>query len=188
MKLYTLQTNTVVERIDREGRVTCKESYIHQKYGEIAPIFLTAYRWLAREGAALVPPPEGAELFYWAFGDSADIERFTGSTLLVLEVPEGSALLFDQTEWNRILQLTLLGDEGEIRNFHREAEARGIKRETDILLTGFYPDLRTQVLASWPKLLRHHRTWITGKIPAEVHLQAALWEIRKEWITKREEI
>ena len=188
MILYTLQTDPVLASIDRLGYAHCKARYIEEKYGEMAPIFLTAYRWLAKEGARYVAKPEGAELFYWAFGCPGDIERFAGSTLLTLDVPQGEALLFRMEAWKRVLQLTLLGDDGELRDFRRELAARGIAREQDILLTGFYPDLRAAVLASWQRLFRDQAEWQREEILEDIHLQAALWELRREWIVHRERI
>ena len=69
VRLYSAQTALVREVLLRDGVCFSRAAFVERKYGESAPIFLTAYRWFAAEAAKLVPPPPGAELPYWAFRD-----------------------------------------------------------------------------------------------------------------------
>ena len=49
--LYTAQADPVIEAIRREGTCFSTEAYVQKKYGESAPIFVTAYSFFAREAA-----------------------------------------------------------------------------------------------------------------------------------------
>lgn len=44
VKLYSLQTQTVLDVLFEDGVCFSKEEYVKKKYGESAKIFLTAYR------------------------------------------------------------------------------------------------------------------------------------------------
>lgn len=181
--LYTAQTDAVLEAIRRDGTCFSREAYIQRKYGESAPGFLAAYQWLARAAAELVPPPPGAELPYWAFHDLHSVEVSGDVSVLTLSVPTEEAVFFDMYEWIQILQLRYLGEtESERRSFCRDLERRGL-RESDVMLTRFYPEERRQVEGSWHRLFRHHHAIQTGDLAGVGSVQAALWQIKQEWIT-----
>ena len=173
--LYTAQSAAVRRELEETGVCVCKEVYVRQKYGESAASFLFAYRWFANEAERLVQRPAGAELPYWAFADWYRVE----SSALQLEVPRNEAIFFDLYDWTRILQLRYLGEsEEEEKAFGRELAARGI-RESDVLLTPFYPNLRAVVLQSWQRLFRFHTAIQAGCCQGVRGVQAAIWQIKK---------
>lgn len=185
MTLYTAQTEAVLEVIERDGTCFSREAFIRVKYGESAPGFLAAYRWLAQAAAELVPPPPGAELPYWAFRDLYSLEVSGSAQVLTLSVPVDQAIFFDMYDWVEVLRLRYLGEtEAERRAFLRELEQRGL-RESDIMLTQFYPEERRQIQDSWRRLLRHHQAIRSGDFTGVGSVQAALWQIKKEWIVGR---
>ena len=182
LTLYTAQTEVVYQTLLRDGVCFSREEYVSKKYGETAPGFLTAYRWFAREAAGLVPRPEGAQLPYWAFAELYSVESSGPGWVLTLEVPRAQAVLFDLYDWNRVLQLGLLGEDGEVRAFRKELSLRGL-REFDVMTSAFYPELRQRVEDSWRRLFRHHSRLQSGERPEEVGgVQAGLWCIRREWV------
>lgn len=182
MTLYTAQTEAVLEAIQRDGACFSREAFIRAKYGESAPGFLTAYQWLAQAAAALVPPPPGSELPYWAFRDLHSLEASGNAQVLTLSVPMDQAVFFDMYDWVEVLRLRYLGEtEAERRAFCRDLEQRGL-RESDVMLTQFYPDERRKIQASWQRLLRHHHAILSGDFTGVGSVQAALWQIKKEWI------
>ena len=182
VRLYASQTEAVWNAICRDGVAFCKEDYIVKKYDAAAPVFLTAYRWFVEKAQAIVPRPEGAAFPYWVFADPMMMETGKSSYVLALDVPVEEALFFDMFDWNQILQFHLLSkDPMEERRFLEELNARGI-RANDIMLTGFYPDLRQRVLDSWELLFRHHNAARVGNTEGIGKLQAALWQIRRDWV------
>ena len=52
------------------------------------------------------------------------------------------------------------------------------------MLTQFYPELRQAVLASWRRLFRHHEAIRAGDLTGVGGVQAALWQLRREWLAE----
>lgn len=181
MRLYTAQSQAVLDALDREGVCFSRAAYVARKYGESAGVFLTAYQWFAEAAEAILPKPPGAELPYWAFRDLYSVEA-AGARVLVLEVPMDQVVLFDLYDWNKVLCMKYLGEsEAEEAAFRRELTLRGL-RESDVMLSGFYPELKAKILGSWPRLFRHHEALRAGDDSGVGGVQAALWQIRREWI------
>ncbi len=184
--LYTAQSEIVYQKILTDGICYSKEAYIQQKYEESAPIFLTAYRWFASEAEKLVPKPEQAQLPYWAFRDLYSVERSGEVRLLTLSVPLSQGIFFDLYQWNQILQLKFLDTDPKAQKaFLQELSMRGLK-ESQIMLSSFYPDLKAQILDSWKTLFRYQHAIQSGDFSKPQAIQAALWCIKKEWIISAE--
>lgn len=185
MILYASQADPVWQAIRRDGIAFSREEYVRRKYGESAPVFLTAYRWFVQQLPRFVPKPEGAEFPYWAFSDQYLMETGRSSHVLTLQVPVEEAVFFDLQDWNKIVQLKYLGQtEAEERPFQQELKARGLF-PADVMLTNFYPDLKQQTFDSWQRLFRHHEALRRGEKPPIHQLQAGLWCIKKEWVLRR---
>lgn len=181
--LYSSQSKIVVDTLENEGICFSKKKYVVRKYEESAPIFVAAYDWFVKEAKGYVPQPEGAEYPYWAFKDLYNIEESEDSKILKLYVPVEEAIFFDMYDWNKILCLQYIGetqkDESEFRQMVTDY---GIRRESDIILTNFYPDLKRRVQDSWIRLFRHHENIKQGNIMGVRSVQAGLWRLKKEWI------
>lgn len=181
--LFASQAEPVWQAVLRDGAAYSKAAYVRKKYGESAPVFLTAYDWFVGQLPRYVPKPPDAEYPYWAFGDQYLMEAGSASRILRLEVPVGEAVFFDMYDWNRIMRMQYLGkDPGEERAFRQELALRGIT-PSEVMLTSFYPELRARVCASWQRLFRHHEAVRQGDRAGVGSLQAGLWCIRREWVT-----
>lgn len=178
--LYTAQTEAVLAVLRREGVCRSRREYVAQKYGESAKVFLTAYSWFAQAAADIVPRPPEAELPYWAFRDLYSLDASGGNVLRLL-VPADQAVLFDLYDWNKVLRMQFLGEPEEERAFRQELALRGL-REQEVMLTDFYPELKRQILDSWPRLLRRHRALLAGDDTGVGGVQAGLWQLRREWV------
>ena len=183
MILYASQAEPVWQAIQRDGAAYSRREYVRKKYGESAPIFLTAYNWFVKMLPRYVEKPENAEFPYWAFADQYVIPGGSASTrLLTLEVPIDQAVYFDMYDWNKVVQLKYMGkDERDERAYLQELAMRGITTR-DVMLSDFYPDLKEQTLASWKRLFRYHEAVRQGDRSGIGSLQAGLWCIRKEWV------
>lgn len=182
--LYTSQAEPVWQAIQNQGAAFSKEEYVQRKYGDSAPVFLTAYRWFVQQFPRYAPKPEQASFPYWAFGDQYLMETGRSSHVLTLEVPKDEAVFFDMQDWNKVIRLQYIGEsEADERAFRQELKERGLK-SADVMLTNFYPDLKQATYDSWQRLFRHHESIKQGE-PAPIHsLQAGLWCIKKEWILR----
>lgn len=182
VKLYSLQTQTVLDVLFKDGVCFSKEEYVKKKYGESAKIFLTAYRWFVGRAGEYMKKPEGAEFPYWAFRDLYSLEASPDNPPLVLLVPKDEAVFFDMYDWNKIMQLRYMGeDEKDEKEFRKELSMCGLD-ETKIMLTDFYPDWKEKIYKSWDRLFRHHEAIKKGDLTGIGSVQAGLWQIKKEWI------
>lgn len=181
--LYSPQAGIVIETLKQDGVCFSRREYVQKKYGESAPIFLTAYDWFVRSASRYVPLPENAQYPYWAFADPKNVDTSAGNRVLKLKVPVREAVYFDLYDWNKILCLQYMGEtEAEEKRFRNALADYGIRRESDILLTGFYPDLKRQVLESWERLFRRHEAISSGDLSCIQSIQAGLWCLKKEWV------
>lgn len=183
INLYSSQASIVIDTISQDGVCFSKREYVAKKYEESAKIFLAAYDWFVKEAENYVQKPDGAEYPYWAFKDTDSIDASAGGAVLKLQVPIDEAIFFDVYDWNKILCLQYIGtSERDERNFKEMIRDYGIRRESDIILTNFYPDLKAQILESWKRLFVHHEAIRSGDHRGVRKVQAGLWKLEKEWI------
>ena len=98
-------------------------------------------------------------------------------TETVVTVPKEQGIFFDCRKWNTILNLSYLPEtEEDGAAFEKELHRQGIRDSLDLFRTPFYPQLRRQVEDSWKRL------FVPGVPVEDGYAQAALWELRREWI------
>jgi hypothetical protein len=179
--LYTAQAPVVTEALERDGVSRVRKAYVDQKYGETAWVFQTAYAFFRREMALRIPPPPGAESPVWLYADSRWCFMGPESRLLCFRVPKEQALVFDRRLWNRILNLEYLGrDEADEARFQKELAGIGLNGTQPVFSTAFYPLQKRKIQDSWKRL------FAPAEIP-EVYRQAAVWELRREWLAEAPE-
>lgn len=182
IKLYTSQRQIVIDTIREKDIYHVKREFIVKKYGEVAHVFLEPYNWFIRHAVNIVPKPEGAEYPIWLFTDLRYVDNDADSHILELEVDMDKVILFDPYKWNRILNLSYIPkDEEDYYKYMESLEKQGINNEVDIYLTSFYPHLKQKVIKSWNSLFE-------DEIDLSRPYQAALWELRKEWIVNIDEV
>ena len=181
--LYSAQSKTVYDIIEKEGQCFSRKEYVLKKYGDSAAIFTAIYSFFVRELVKYIEKPEGAEYPYWAFTDIVNVDCSGGGVLLKLSVPKDETVLFDMYEWIKILKLNYLGDsEKEELEFRDEIKGYGIKNEADIMLSSFYPMQKRKIEKSWEKLFRYDKILKSDEAHNIGAVQAGLWRIKKEWI------
>lgn len=180
--LYAAQAEPVWQAICRQGTAYSRAEYVQKKYGESAPVFLTAYDWFVSQLPRFVPKPPEAAYPYWAFTDPCLMERAGFAHILKLRLPIDQAVFFRPEDWNRILQMEYLAEDASAARFRQELKNRGL-RSADVMLSPFYPDLRSQIQESWQNLFRHHKAVLQGERPLK-DLQAGLWCIQRSWVVE----
>lgn len=183
VKLYSSQSEAVVKILDRDGICFSRKEYVVKKYEESAPIFTAAYDWFVMEAQKYLPKPKGAEYPYWAFRDLYSVEQSADSKLLQLRIPIDEVIFFDMYDWNKILRLQYVGEtKADEEQFRQMLADYGIRKESDIILTNFYPALKRQVQDSWKRLFLNHENIKQENIKGVGSVQAGLWQLKKEWI------
>lgn len=176
IKLFTSQSKIVLDTLEEKGTYHVKREFIVKKYGEVANVFLEPYNWFVNRAEKMVAKPEGAQYPIWLFTDLKYVEKHEDSHVLEIEVDMDKVILFSPEKWNRILNLSYLAEnEKDREKYYKTLEDQGIKNELDIFRTNFYPHLRQQVRKSWERLFEGNINMLETK-------QAALWEVKKEWI------
>lgn len=176
--LWTAQRQVVLDTLTRDGVYMVKRAYIDEKYQETAWIFREAYSFFRETASVILPPPEGAQSGIWLYQDPRWAGASADSLLLKLEVPVGQAIFFDLRLWNQILNLRFLGrNPQEEQAFARELERLGLKSTLPLFQTPYYPLQRRQVRQSWKRLFE-------APLPPETYRQAAVWVLKKEWLTE----
>lgn len=187
VKLYASLNNSVLKKIKDEGVIFSKREYVEKKYEESSKIFTTAYSCFVREADKIVRRPENAEYPYWVFTDASNLERYNDSSIIELEVPLDEVIFFNMYDWNKILSLEFIGEnEEEEKEFKEVLKKYGIKHDSDIMLTSFYPQLKSKVTDSWNRVFLNHEKIKNGDYSCVPVVQAALWQIKKEWIRGEE--
>ena len=181
--LYSSQAENVVKKLKEDGVCFSKKDYVIKKYEESAPIFVAAYSWFVLEMEKYVSKPMGAEYPYWAFKDLYSVEGSGNSEILRLNVPIDEAVFFDMYDFNKILRLQYIGETNEDEEeFRKIVKNYGIRHESEVVLTNFYPELKSKVLQSWKRLFRHNESIKNGDFSNIGSIQVGLWQLKKEWI------
>ena len=108
----------------------------------------------------------------------------SGGHVLALDVPREEAVLFDLYDWNKIVCLKYLGEtEKEEKAFHQMLTQCGTN-ENQVMLTGFYPQWKQEILKSWGRLFCHHERIKAGDCTGVGSVQAGLWQIKAEWVAQ----
>jgi len=177
IRLYTAQTQIVLDVIERDGVSRVKREYIQKKYGDQTWVFGQAYAFFAEHAPKYVSRPDGAESGIWCFCDWHLAIAGAGCVLIELEVPRDQVVLFDSRIWNRMLNLNYVGSsEKDEQAFEQRIANMGLKSSAEAFSTAFYPTVKREILQSWQRLFES-----AADCPEE-YLQAGLWELRKEWI------
>ena len=182
--LYTAQADPVLKAIERDGTCFSKEEFVRKKYEDCSNIFLTAYKWYAKEAKKVVPLPEGAQLPYWAFEKEYNMFVADGLTVMKLEVPVNQVVLFDMDVWTKILRLEYVGNEQEKKAFAKELKKYNVSA-IDAVLGNFYPVLKRKIMESWKVLFENDEKLKEGNPDGIRNVQAGLWQIKKEWIVDK---
>ena len=180
--LYTSQSRLEVDKLIKSGRHVVDNTFIKEKYGETAQVFLQAYSWYCQNAEKIVERPADADSAIWTFLDVKYLDYSMDSQLIKLRVPIEQVVFFRMSDWNRILNLRFLGTEEEQATYDNKLKKYNITYEGDVYTTAFYPHLKTELIRSWQKLF-HYDAEIkkTKRLPFE-DIQGGIWEVKQAWV------
>ena len=177
--LFSSQAPVVLEALERDGRSVVRREYIDKKYGDSSWVFQEAYSFFRQNVPVQVPKPEDAESPVWLFRDSRWCFMGPDSLLMTFRIPRDRVIFFDHRVWNRILNLEYLGrDQKDEERFEKELRNIGLTGTHKLFSTSFYPMQKRRVRDSWKTL------FCSAEGCPEEYLQAAVWELRKEWLVE----
>jgi hypothetical protein len=179
IKVWTAQSQIVLDTIEKNRVYHVKRAFILKKYRELSKLFLDPYDWFIKQAAKRITPPPEAEYPVWAYCDAKMISNYgPGDRIVELDVPVDQALFFNQGKWLRILNLSYIPENpNDEQNFKKKISTQGLQHPSQAYTNHFYPQLKKEIIASWERLFDE-------SIRLSADDMCALWEIRKEWITK----
>lgn len=170
--MWTGQHKRVLETLERDGVYYVKNEYMDQKYGETAWIFKEAYQWFVKKAITMIPKPDEAQSPVWIYKNRHWALVDDDTALLKLSVPRNELILFDTDIWNKVLNLSYIGEE---EKFEKKFRQMGVKDSLEIFTKPYYPLLKREVMDSWNILFENN------PIESE-HLQGAVWNLKDSWI------
>lgn len=183
--LYTIQTDSVLEQLKQNGFHTAKMKFIKEKYGEVAPTFVDAYKWYTYNAEQIIPRPEEAESAIWSYRDPIYIEKHSGCHILQLHVPIKNAVFFRMSDWNKRLNLRYIGKTTEEEDsYNKKLLQYGVDYEGNVFLTSFYPQLKSELLKSWQNLFRYDSLVKEQGDLLFPDMQAGFWRLEWNWVQK----
>lgn len=180
IEVWTQQSKKVKDLLVEQQRLTVKRTYIEQKYGSEAKIFLKAYDFFVKEVKKKVERPKDAEYPFWAAADPQTALSGGEGFLIRLKVPQDKVVFFDKKKWNKILNLSYIADDQKDLKKHKKTLKKyGINDDSEIILSPHYPVLKNKIKESWEKLFEGANDGFNSEKKG-----AALWELRSEWVEK----
>lgn len=177
IRVWTKQHGSVLRQLEQTGRYTARKDYVSLDLQEHAPLVLEVYDWLVAHcpGAAIRPPD--AQLPVWvSFERSAAMLPSDGAVILELLVDSGAVTPVNIAKWGAILNYSYIPlDAADAARHRRFLEDCGIS-DAKALMTPFYPQLRREIVESWPRLFDDSVSLGSGAA------YGLLWEVRAEWI------
>lgn len=177
IRLWTTQDIRSLKQIEENGTYRVSREAIQNKYTDCSDVYFKVYSWFSKTAGKYLKKPEGAEFPVWAALKKEETHGLIeGTVRYELEADEEDVLIFDTGKWDYILNYWYIPENEEDRKSYREElERYGIENQSRIMMTNFYPELKRKLENSWERLF-------DSKITVSEINQAAMWEIRKEWI------
>lgn len=179
--MWTAQTARVLNSLKRDGIYYVKNRFIDEKYGDTAWVFKEAYRFFTKNACHIIKPPDEAESPVWMFRDKRWAVPGEGTYRLELSIPVEEVILFDMRLWSKVLNLSYMGTEEQVKEFEERLRKTGVTDPLDIFRKPYYPLLRSEVIKSWEMLFQKG-------CQDKLYEQGAVWVLKKEWICNSENI
>jgi len=170
--MWTAQHRRVLETLRQADIYFVKREYVEQKYQEASWVFREAYSYFTKQAMRRMTKPDQAESPIWLFRDSKWAVKDEQTALIKLEIPEAEILFFDMKKWNKILNLSYIGD-GDA--FEKKLLKMGVTDPLDIFSKPYFPLLKKEVTDSWSSVFQ------TDGI-APQYIQGAAWQLKNAWI------
>ena len=144
----------------------------------VDPYMLPAYRWMAAQLAARVPPPRSVTLPIWAWPVKPDLRggrwfpRGTPGVRLELEIPAAETLASDFDAFHAVLNRCYLEvDASDDDRFQRALARSGAPDWPHT------PALRARIERSWRRIFALDRSAL---------VQVVLWQVRRDQVVRVE--
>lgn len=177
MRVWSKQHESVLQVLDEHGRYTAHGDYLYRELGDLAPLVLEVYNWLAANHPQREQrPPDAVYPIWLSYTEDAVMRADAGTVILELEVDEAFVTPIDILKWGTMLNYSYIPlDETDAAAHKAELEAYGIS-DAKAYMSAFYPAIKRQIEASWRRLFDD-----TVSLGGDASY-GTIWEINESWI------
>ena len=180
---WTRQNCAILGVLSSRGRYTVRESYITDKFDDMAPGVLELYRFLAREREKKLSRPRDVTYPIWlTLNGTTRMRAFEGEPVLVLEIPEERIVPIDNQKWEQMINFRYIPADEEDRRNHRTVLQRfSLHDDSQAYMSHFYPHLKRKIQSSWRRIF-DDSVRMGGSGEAVGSFDALCWEIEQAWV------
>ncbi len=174
VRVRTRQHRAVLEEINKNGRYVTGARYVAGKTPELRKLMIPCYDWLSEAMAKRVEKPADASYPVWVTLEAGGSYPKGNGVILELEVPEEALALISVEGWSAVLDYRYVSfDEADSRLHRDEMDKMGLS-DAKAVMSGFYPEIKRQIMASWDRI------FVGPGFAGTCY--GLLWEIRSEWV------
>lgn len=177
IKVWTRQSEKVLDVLEKKGRYIVKEEYIVDKMEEFHDLYLDVYKWYTRKAKEIVPKPDDVKYPIWvSVTDNYMLQPVKGSVVLELLVDKDKVITMDVEKWGRIVNYWYVSMDREDEKEHdKKLKKYGLSDGSSAYMSNFYPIIKREIIKSWDRLFDN--SYRLSDV-----IQGTIWEVKKEWI------
>lgn len=177
MRVWTKQSNIVLDILENEGRYVAKRKFVKRR--DENDFVVSVYDWLARNHPGRPTAPADADYPVWlSLAEEATMGLTPGTVLLELEIPDELIYHIHVVKWTAIMnRLYIPADEADEKR-HRELMKSYRQSDATAYQSTFYPQLKKEIEDSWIRLFDENVGNKDGLTYGNT------WELKKEWLVK----
>ncbi|MDO5689270.1 MAG: DUF3841 domain-containing protein [Tissierellia bacterium] len=177
--VWTKQHERMLQELEETGRYTAKSRYVRLDLGELAPLVIFAYEWLAANTPNQENRPEDAQTPIWiSLTQDSRMSLTPGTVLLELSIDPEIVTPINIGKWGAILNYSYIPKDPVDAKAHNELLAQQGINDAKAVMTPFYPVIKRQVTQSWKRLFDESVSLGVDSYYGNI------WEVRREWITQ----
>lgn len=182
--LWTRQDIKSLDIIKKTGIYRVKREYIEDQFEDITDHYLSAYKWLVKAAAKIVPKPEGVEYMVWcSISDKNMLRPIPNTIVYKLKLPKQKVVYLDGSKWDYVLNhMYIPKDHEDEKAYREEMRDKGFNDSVSLIkgkYAHFYPLERQKIIDSWDRVFQIDNWNIFST-------QANIWEIREDMIIETE--
>ena len=176
VKVWTRQSEEILDILEKEGRYIVKKEYIEKKMEEHAGLYLDVYTWYSSKAENISPKPPGVKYPVWvSLLQEEKLDDCEGNVTLELSIDRSSLIILDIDKWGYIVNYMYIPKDKQDEEEHDRMLASYRIDDTKAYMTPFYPSVKSKIMKSWDRLFDDTIVMSPVKI-------GTIWEIKKEWI------
>lgn len=175
--VWTKQHRHVWEELKTYGRYIVKEEYIRMALEGEADLMLIPYQWLVSHSPHYGAKPADVTYPVWvSFQSSTAMLPDDNEVILELLIDEEMIASVNIAKWGMILNYSYIPEHEADASAHQKLLALYGTSDARAVMTPFYPELKQEIMGSWPRLFDSHI------MPGNDLSYGIIWEVKKEWV------